>query len=358
MDNASESESSSPSQPKVSRRGVLKGVAIGAVGAAALVGAGAIGYGLNDNSAPPETEGESSSAKPVGDQSLSFRTRPDLSPPRVTVTRGAVGEVSPGYLLLTPSLVPGARGVDEKSAIARGLGQEGVMIVDSTGALVWFENTADTATNLQVQSFRGNPALTYWVGSIENGIGFGKGVVLDGRYQQLATVKAGNGLQADLHELVLTPSGTALITAYRQGTADLSSVGGAKNGAVWESVVQEVEPDSGHVLFEWNSLDHVPVSETMAKPTGGAFDYFHINSISLDGEDELLVSARNTWTIYRIDRRSGKVISRLGGTKSDYTLQSGAAFAWQHHSRGRPAAGGSASLTIKPPPRSDRSHGG
>ena len=45
-------------------------------------------------------------------------------------------------------------------------------------------------------------------------------------------VRAGDGLQADLHELGFISAGTALVTAYELTSADLSSVGGPKQGVV------------------------------------------------------------------------------------------------------------------------------
>ena len=47
----------------------------------------------------------------------------------------------------------------------------------------------------------------------------------------------------------------------------------------------------------------------------------------------LLVSARNTWAVYKISRRTGEVRWRLGGKKSDFTMGKGTVFAWQHDAR-------------------------
>ncbi|HEY7965792.1 MAG TPA: arylsulfotransferase family protein, partial [Solirubrobacteraceae bacterium] len=44
-------------------------------------------------------------------------------------------------------------------------------------------------------------------------------------------------------------------------------------------------------------------------------------------------SSRNTHTIYKIDRRSGAIIWRLGGKHSDFAIDPAAAFAWQHDAR-------------------------
>ena len=65
----------------------------------------------------------------------------------------------------------------------------------------------------------------------------------------------------------------------------------------------------------------------MAAP---AFDYFHLNSIDIDHDGNLLVSARLTFAVYKIDRKSGEVIWRLGGKKSDFEMGEGTRFSYQH----------------------------
>ncbi len=160
----------------------------------------------------------------------------------------------------------------------------------------------------------------------------------DNTYRTTQTVRAGGGLMADLHEFYLTVVGTALVTAYQKTTADLSAVGGPKKGAILASHAQEVDLATGKVLLDWDSLDHVGLQESyQAVPADGApFDYFHINSISDQPNGNLLVSARNTWALYELERTTGQVLWRLNGKKSDFTMAPGANFYWQHHSRAFP----------------------
>jgi len=90
----------------------------------------------------------------------------------------------------------------------------------------------------------------------------------------------------------------------------------------------------GRVLLDWRSLDHVGVGESYGKVGNPyAYDYFHVNSIDVAGDGDLLVSARNTWALYKIKRRTGEVVWRLGGKKSDFAMGPGTRFAWQHDAR-------------------------
>ena len=80
------------------------------------------------------------------------------------------------------------------------------------------------------------------------------------------------------------------------------------------------------MLFEWHSLDHVGSTSPSAPVTpAGNVDYFHLNSIGVDTDGDLLVSARHTSTVYKLDRETGAVKWRLGGKKSDFQLGPGAA---------------------------------
>ncbi|HEV3228770.1 MAG TPA: arylsulfotransferase family protein [Solirubrobacteraceae bacterium] len=253
-----------------------------------------------------------------------FRSRPDLKPPKVAVTQRGNG-VSPGLVFLSPYSGPN---------------QGGAMIVDNQGELVWFHpHHQKQTTNFRIQDYRGKPVLTWWEGIITS-TGHGKGdyVLLDDSYREVARVKAGRGLQGDLHEFLLTPQQTALATMYRSVPADLSAAGGSGQDHLLDSMFQEIDVQTGRVLLEWHSVDHVAVEESYAQFKSGPFpfDYFHINSIDVDLDGNLLVSARNTHAVYKINRQTGAIMWRLGGKRSDFSMGPGATFAWQHDARRHP----------------------
>jgi hypothetical protein len=218
--------------------------------------------------------------------------------------------------------------------------QNGPMILDAQGRLVWFDPLpgGTSAEDVDEQTYLGQPVLTWWQGQVASGYGLGEDVILDSSYQPVATVQAGEGYQADLHEFQITPEGTALITVYLPVQANLSSIGGPRNGAVLDSIVQEIDIKTGRVLWEWHALGHVPLSAShIGKPTAGSqYDYFHINSIEQLANGNLLISSRNTWAVYEISRSTGKVIWTLGGRDSSFTMGPGARFEWQHDARMQP----------------------
>jgi len=251
-----------------------------------------------------------------------FRSRPDLGPAAAEVTTRA-RETAPGYVFL---------------AIKLGAGEYGPMILDDNGQIVWF-GKHPRARDFKMQYYRGRPVLTWWEGVVVQGHGEGEYVIFDDSYREVRRVRTGNGYTGDLHEFLITPEDTALLTAYAPETADLSSIGGPEDGPVWGGIVQEVDIETGEVLFEWRSLDHVGIEESYRAfrfppdNPGSRYDYFHINSIDVDHDDNLLISARNTWAVYKIDRKTGDVLWRLGGKKSDFKMGQGTWTAFQHDVR-------------------------
>jgi hypothetical protein len=250
---------------------------------------------------------------------------PPLAPPPITILKSSP-RAARGLIFVAPKTTP-----------ADGL-QQGPEIVDDQGRPVWFQAVpaGEQAANFRVQTYRGKPVLTWWQGkNAPTGPGAGQGVnyVLDSSYRQIATVDAGNGLSADLHEFRITPRGTALITVYHPIPYDLSPVGGPADGSVVDGIAQEIDVATGAVVFEWHSLDHVALGESQSPvPTaaGATYDYFHINAVNWDEDGNIIINARNTWTTYKVDHRTGAVLWRLGGKNTSFALGDGVAFAWQH----------------------------
>jgi hypothetical protein len=165
--------------------------------------------------------------------------------------------------------------------------QDGPMILDGEGRPVWFRPVLEEshdAMDFKVQRYRGEPVLTGWQG-VHGGWGNGEYLIFDRSYREVARVRAGNGLAGDHHEFLVTERDTALFTIYRGVPMDLSAAGGPKQVTVMDGIVQEVDIETGEVLFEWHSLEHVGFEESTTGPNPDqrdAYDYFHINSVAED----------------------------------------------------------------------------
>jgi hypothetical protein len=224
-----------------------------------------------------------------------------------------------------------------------GPGQYGPLIYTPQGKLVWFDRLSgdETAEDLNEQTYEGQPALTWWKGRVLS-LGFGQGedIVMNSKYQTVARVPGGNGLKADLHDFQIARNDVAYITAFNSIRCDLSSIKGSSHGTITDTAIQEIDMKTGLVRWEWHSLDHVGVSESEVEtPTDTTpWDWFHINSIDVEGGDSnqsgnIFISARSTWAGYQLQAPTGKILWRLGGLKSSFKMGPGTKTAWQHDGR-------------------------
>jgi hypothetical protein len=279
----------------------------------------------------------------------SFHSVPEMHPPAVTIHQAAGPGSAPGYVFAAPFIGPG---------------QYGPMIFDNAGNLVWFRQVppGQDAAGFRTQTFHGENDLTWWQGrTLQFGYGLGENVIANANYKTVAVVRAGNGLQSDEHEFLVTPQGSAFLLAYSPVHTNLSSAGGPGSGIALDGVIQQIDIHTGLVMWEWHSLGHVALTESYSKaPTASTapYDYFHINSLTLDSHGNLLISARNTWALYDISVANGRVMWRLGGKRSTFALAPGVAFAYQHNALWLP--GGQISVfddegapTVKAPSRGE-----
>jgi Arylsulfotransferase (ASST) len=256
-----------------------------------------------------------------------LRSRPDLAPPRIAVDR-ADASAWDASVLLTPRAVLPRR-------------PTGPMILDPAGRVRWFHPLRGrTVIGLERQTYRGRPVLTWGErpatpepGDLyEGGASSVYHVVADARYHLVRHVRAvGPGVATDLHDLALTRRGTALVLGFRLVRRDLRFLGGSRYGTVIDSLVQVVDVRTNRRLFTWSAVNHIPLTDSVIRATSSSwFDYFHANSVGLDADGNLLVSARHTWAAYKVSRKTGRVLWKLGGKHSSFRMGRGTRFHYQH----------------------------
>ncbi len=136
------------------------------------------------------------------------------------------------------------------------------------------------------------------------------------------------GTELDSHDLQLLPNGNYMLMSYkpRANPIDMTAYGGPPDGIALDAELQEVEPD-GDLVWSWNSKDHIGLEETdhwwddfaIPQAEDNEYDIVHINSMDAT-DDSVVISLRHTDGIYEIDRDTGEVVWKLGGTPTPESL--------------------------------------
>jgi hypothetical protein len=209
-----------------------------------------------------------------------------------------------------------------------------VAIFDTNGVPVWWINTQLPPLDASLLP-DGNVAWAQ-----QHGQDLAPGVS-SGTYEEhnfagnlVRTFSIPNGIPTDRHEMQLLPNGNYVVVAYspRDGV-DLSPYGGPPDATVLDALVEEITPDR-QVAWTWRSSDHIALADTGRWYHDGvldhpvplrdgtmAYDLVHINAVDPYGPDRFLVSLRHTDSIYAIDKASGNVVWRLGGTSTPSNLK-------------------------------------
>lgn len=275
-------------------------------------------------------------------QVWSFVSEPDLHPMKITVTKFDPA-TSSGFAFLAPYSF---------SSVAT-YGQPGSLILDNFGNPIWFRPLSSPNlmnTDFRVQTFHGEPVLTFWQGTLVTPPAYTNApggssepgscyYILDKTYAVIKTVFAQKEFTSDIHEFLLTPRNTALLLSTKKVPMDLTPYGGPKDGFIQDFAIQEIDLDTNQLLFFWDALEHIPLTDSYqsassATSSDNIWDVFHLNSIGLtDDANDIIVSSRSTWTVYRINKPTGGIVWRLGGKQSSFAIGSGGEFSWQHDAR-------------------------
>ncbi len=227
-----------------------------------------------------------------------FRTLPALRPTPFCVAARRGATVHSGAILVSPRPDP-RRNPHE---------QFGLMLISSTGKLLWYLPRPAKVHDLKAVRYRGQPMLAYFE---RTDGGFYQ--LLDEHYRPVARIRADGG-PTDEHELRIAADGTALL-----GSDPI-----VRGGRLYNYVAQRIDIASRAVRWRWAALDHVALGDSFeAKPHGVPWDYFHGNAIDPPTADDptVMVSARNTSALYGIDPQTGATRWILGGKRDQFHLR-------------------------------------
>jgi Ca2+-binding RTX toxin-like protein len=192
------------------------------------------------------------------------------------------------------------------------------VIFDANGVPVWWH--ADSPAPPSDAKVLANGNVVWW-GSPPGGDAY---EIRDLEGNLLPPVRFSTG-RIDSHEFQVTPDGNYLITSYQpRKHVDLSAYGGGVDATVVDAAIEEVTP-TGTVLWEWSTAGHIGLEETgrwwpTALAGAEGADIVHMNAVEPVGNDAVLISLRHTDAVYKIDKTSGKILWKLGGTWTPKSL--------------------------------------
>ncbi len=161
-------------------------------------------------------------------------------------------------------------------------------------------------------------------------------VEMDSQYTNIDTLRCGHGYGTDEHEVQLIPNHHCFLIALDYRQVDMSKLitGGNPSATVIGNHVQEL--DANHsVVFEWRSWDNFDITDAVHENLKGAtIDYVHMNSIAIDYDSNIVISNRHLSELTKINRKTGKIMWRLGGAHNQFSfLNDPVGISYQHDAR-------------------------
>ena len=195
------------------------------------------------------------------------------------------------------------------------------VIFDNTGSPVWYMRTPDERRDFKVQA-NGWATMIIRYGYEEFG-GSGQGfLALDTHYNPVKTFYATNGYYTDEHELQVLANSGYLLIGRKEEIIDMSQYvsGGSKSARVLETCVQEFTADD-ELIFQWAAWDYLDIRDIeMSDPRSDRMYFSHMNAIDIDDDNNIILSNRELSEITKINRQTGDIIWRLGGTHNQFTF--------------------------------------
>ncbi|KAK5124826.1 hypothetical protein LTR85_001539 [Meristemomyces frigidus] len=280
-----------------------------------------------------------------------FVTRPDLTAPRYMVAKHHPEAIGDGYWFVAPysSLYdqPGFNGRREHVT-----GQTGPHIYDGDGNLVW--SGASRYYNRDVFAFHpvhinATHQLTFHLaaGEATDGLpGHSAQVFLDSSYEQVGRVDANaRGDPIDFHVFNVLPGGQRALVNYdfwAEGKATYPG-GDGQERPILNAGFEETDLQTGEAVYAWDAYEagvelaesYDALNRDLVAGIGDYWDYIHLNSLDKDSDGDYYVSARHTSTVYKVSWLDKRIIWRLGGHNSSFSMADGVGFHWQHHVRVR-----------------------
>ena len=141
-------------------------------------------------------------------------------------------------------------------------------------------------------------------------------LIMNNSYDIINSISMQNGYNTDFHDMVMLSNKHTFLMSYDFQKVHMDTViaGGDSDATVIGTIIQELDEDK-NVKLQWRSWDHYKITDATydINLRASTIDYVHANSIEIDYDGNILLSARYLDEITKIDRQTGNIIWRLGG---------------------------------------------
>lgn len=203
-----------------------------------------------------------------------------------------------------------------------------IMILDESGKVIWYDKPERQGVDFKLQpnglySYATSVKLgdQYQAGPLTVQNIYVQHMIMDKDKNIIDSIQMDNEYLADMHDFRILPNGNYLLIAYERVPIDMSKLipNGNPNATIVGTVIQELDKNK-NAVYQWRSLDYVPVLATKDDPRKATFEHVHGNSLFQDKDGNLIVTFPTTFEIVKIDMTSGKLIWRLGGDNNEFEI--------------------------------------
>lgn len=195
-----------------------------------------------------------------------------------------------------------------------------LMIIDSDGELVYYRTfiMGSYAGDFKIHD---NGLMSY------NRLG--QFFLMDSTFTIVDSVSCQNGVNTDTHDLQILPDGNFLLMGIEDIIMDLSSYfvfgpsmnPGSTTATVKSIIVQELDT-AKNVVFQWHASSHFNFIDVdpawLYNPN--LVDWTHSNSVEQDADSNILISSRHFNEITKINRQTGNIMWRMGGSANQFNF--------------------------------------
>lgn len=190
------------------------------------------------------------------------------------------------------------------------------LVMNRAGAPVWWISSDAYPFDTEIYA---DGTMAWNQGGQEGNVDYGvlEFKALTGR--TIRTVVPPGGGYLDIHDHLVLPNGNDLVglPTYEDGV-DLTAYGGPADARVRNTAIEELTP-GGHLVRRWDSEDHIGLDETVDvwwAPVAAVSpaDVSHWNAVDVVGK-YMYLSFRHLDAICKVNRRTGRIVWKLGGPR-------------------------------------------